>query len=107
MNTRREFLNAGAALFTALPVFPECLWASEKDRELAGAHHDPGMHLVRDGLSWAEKGKKNNISPILREEILDNPDAVFVIRTTVASNKESDGKFPAENEQFLRAGHSV
>lgn len=107
MNSRREFLTAGAALFTALPVFSECLWASGKDQELASAHLDPGMHLVRDGLAWAEKCKRNNIPPILREEILDNPDAVFVIRTTIASEKEPDGKFPAENEQFLQAGYSV
>lgn len=107
MKSRREFLAAGAALFTALPVFPEKVWASAKDLESAKEHLDPGMHLVRDGLTWAEKGKANNISPVLREEILENPDAVFVIRTTVSSQKEPDGRFPAENEQFLQTGYSV
>ena len=65
------------------------------------------MKLVRDGISFAKKHRKNNIRPVLREEILDNPRAVFIIRTGVTSSKDADGKFPAEKAQFERAGYDV
>ena len=60
MTNRREFIKKSAAMFTALPVFSENVFASPKDTERAKARFDPGMKLVRDGLEYAKKGKKNN-----------------------------------------------
>ena len=107
MKDRRNFLKTGAALITALPVFAEHVNASEKDIERSLDYYDPGRKLVRDGQSHARKNKKNNIPPVLREEILDNPRAVFVIRTSVVSQKDSEGKFPPEKEQFEVAGYNT
>lgn len=107
MTNRREFIKKSAAMFTALPVFSENVFASPKDTERAKARFDPGMKLVRDGLEYAKKGKKNNIPPVLREEILENPNAVFVIRTNVVSQKDADGKFPPAKEQFQREGYET
>ena len=107
MGDRRNFLKTGAALITALPVFAEHVNASEKDIERSLDYYDPGQKLVRDGQSHARKNKKKNIPPVLREEILDNPHAVFVIRTSVVSQKDSEGKFPPEKEQFEVAGYNT
>ena len=107
MTNRRKFLKTGAALISALPVFTEHVGASEKDLVVAAEHFDPGQKLVRDGQKAAKKGKKSNISPVLREEILDNPHAVFLIRTSVVSQKDGDGKFPPEKERFARAGYDT
>ncbi|MBN1292149.1 MAG: DUF362 domain-containing protein [Candidatus Latescibacteria bacterium] len=107
MTSRRTFLSRSAAMITALPVFSSAVNASAKDIEAAGAYSDPGQFLVRDGQKAAQKGKKNNIPPVLREEILENPRAVFIIKTTVVSQKDSDGKYPPENEVFARAGYSA
>ena len=104
MKTRREFLTSGAALVTALPVFGKaCI--SKADSARALERFDPGQKLVKDGISFAEKGRKANIPPVLREEILDNPEAVFIIRTGVKSSRDPDGKFPAETGQFAREGY--
>ncbi|MFC1606882.1 DUF362 domain-containing protein [Candidatus Latescibacterota bacterium] len=107
MADRRTFLKTSGALLSALPVFSEHIIASEKDTERAEARFDPGQKLVRDGLKFAKKMKKHNIAPVLREEILDNPRAVFIIKTSVTSKKDQDGKFAPEKEQFARAGYST
>jgi len=107
MGNRRDFLRKSAVVFSALPVFREHVAASPKDIERAKARFDPGRKLVRDGLAYARRHKKNNTMPVLRDEILENPDAVFLIRTGVVSRKDDDGKFPPEKEQFRRAGYET
>ena len=107
MINRRKFIASGAVALSALPVFPEVVNAKEQDIERAAAYLDPGQKLVRDGQKAAKKGKKNNIPPVLREEISDNPRAVFIIRTSVVSERNSNGRFPEEKEQFAREGYST
>jgi uncharacterized protein (DUF362 family) len=52
----------------------------------------------------AGRKKRLNIIPALREEILENPDSVFLIRTGVQSTRMDNGKYPSENEQMERNG---
>jgi uncharacterized protein (DUF362 family) len=104
---RREFITAGAAAFAGMQIPALHAHASEKDVAAAGEHLDPGLHLVRDGLAYASKGKKHNIPPVLREEIMENPSAVFVVRTGVMSEKDSSGLYPPDHEQFQREGRRV
>ena len=105
MLNRRKFLSQSTALISALPVFSSAVTASAKDIEVSKAYSDPGQFLVRDGQKSSKKGKKNNIPPMLRDEILENPRAVFIIKTSVVTQKDNDGKFPPEKEQFARAGY--
>jgi len=105
MGSRREFLSKSAAFVCALPVFYGNAFASQYDIDKSKENYDPGQKLVRDGIEFAKKNKKNNISPVLREEILDNPGAVFIIRTNVVSQKNENGRFPAEKEQFALSGY--
>ncbi|MCE5250063.1 hypothetical protein LLG96_07565, partial [bacterium] len=107
MTTRRKFLSTGASLFSALPVFTGHVSASERELDRAANRRDPGKKLVRDGLEYAKRGKKNNIPPVLREEILENPHAVFIIRTSIASRRDESGKFPPEKEKFARVGYET
>lgn len=107
MQNRRNFLKSSAALFSALPVFGEDVLATRRDIDRAKERSDPGRKLLRDGNASAKKGKKNNIPPVLREEILDNPRAVFIVRTNVTSRKDEDGRFPAEKERFQRIGYET
>ncbi len=107
MPDRRDFLATGAAFLTALPVFRTNATASQHDIDTAKEHADPGMKRVRDGITYAKQNKHRNIPPMLREEIPDNPNAVFIIRTGITSKKDADGKFPAERKQFEAAGQDV
>ncbi len=107
MTSRRDFLTGGAAFITALPVFYGNAFARKYDIDRSKERYDPGRKLVRDGIKFAKNGKKENSAPVLREEILDNTEAVFVIRTNVVSQKQEDGKFPPEYEQFALAGYNT
>lgn len=107
MMNRRKFLAAGATALVGLQLPSMHTFASEADKVLAGERLDPGMHLVRNAIKWAQEHKKENTPPVLREEILDNPNAVFVVRTGVQCQKDADGLFPAEIESFQREGFRV
>ena len=107
MIRRRDFLKTSALLFPGLPVFAENTYANQRDIQQAKEPFDPGIKLVRDGIEAAKKGKKNNIPPVLRDEILENPQSVFLIRTNLVFQKDQDGKFPSEKEQFQRTGYET
>ena len=107
MVTRREFIRKNGAFITALPVFYGNTFVSSYAVAQSKERFDPGQKLVRDGIKYAREQKKNNIPPVLREEILDNPDAVFIIRTTVQSRKDEEGRFPPDYAQFRHSGYST
>ena len=102
---RREFLTAASGLIAGLPLIAQCSYMvggakpEERDAPLYAKKYSVGTAMKR-----AAAGKNGNIPPVLREEILDNPRAVFLIRTNVRSAKNADGSFPDEKEQMERAG---
>ncbi|MBT4485574.1 MAG: DUF362 domain-containing protein [Candidatus Latescibacteria bacterium] len=101
---RRDFLKAASGLLTGLPLLAQC--AQIKSDRAAG--NKPLLYAkkysIEAAMKRADAGKKGNIPPVIREEILDNPNAVFIIRTQVQSQKKDDGSFPNEKEQMERAG---
>jgi uncharacterized protein (DUF362 family) len=105
ITSRREFLNRSAAFITALPVFYSNVFARQYDIDKSKEYFDPGIKRVRDGLEFSRKHERNNVPPVLREEILDNHEAVFIIKTNVMSSKDEDGRFPPENEKFAYWGY--
>lgn len=107
MYRRREILKTGAAVCMGMYIPPLFAHAAPNDIAAAKDYLDPGMNRVIDGVRYAKKGRSSNIPPVLREEILDNPRAVFVVKTGVVSEKDKDGKFPADTDQFMREGHRV
>ncbi len=101
MTTRRDFLETGY-LSTFGMTLGMSLYGSQTfaSREITKKYTDRGAVLVSDSIDKAQKGKKKNVPPVLREEILDNPNAVFLVETPVESRRLEDGRFPAENEQM-------
>ena len=108
MTTRRDFLETGY-LSTFGMTLGMSLYGSQTSasREITKKYTDLGAVLVSDSIDKAQKGKKKNVPPVLREEILDNPNAVFLVETPVESRRLEDGRFPAENEQMERAGYET
>jgi len=107
MRTRRSFIKSGTAFFSALPVFADDALASQRDKDRARERSDPGRLLLRHGQEYAKRGRDNNIIPVLREEIFENPHAVFILRTDLDTNKDQDGRFPAEKDWFERTGYDT
>jgi len=107
MLKRRDFICRVTGFITAMPFFSGNAYVQTYDIDRSKERLNPGIQRVRDGLKYARSTKKNNIPPLLREEILDNPDAVFIIKTNVISQKDQGGKFPPEYEQFGRTGYDT
>ncbi len=107
MISRRDFLKTSAISIPCFSVLAGSAHATKKDKERAEQRYDPGINLVHDGIKYAKKHKKDNISPVLCEEILENPRAVFIIRTNLDLNKDEDRRFPSAREQFQIAGYET
>ncbi len=107
MTDRRKFLAHGAAILTGLRLPNLYAQAGLYDSVPVAEHLDPGMHLVRHAQKYADAHRDENIPPLLREEVLDSPSAVFAVRTSVSLQKDTSGRFPAENESFRREGRRV
>ncbi len=109
---RRAFLTAapGAAAGLAMtgPALARDVFTREQD-----VSYEPDQALtsigttIRDGVKLLQKGEKGNIRPVLREEILDNPDAVFVIHGGVRTKRTANGGFEPSPDQIERYGGRV
>ena len=97
---RRDFLKIAGISGAATTVFahhPHLAHAASDDVIAEGP-------LVREVLPKLEKGAIHNIRPAIREEILDNPHAVFIIRTSVKAEKDARGSFDSIGKQLEEAG---
>jgi hypothetical protein len=97
---RRQFIR----LFPGLPIFAGNAFASQLDIDKAKERVDPGKKLIRDALAYVAQHKAGNTPPVLREEILDNPGAVFIIKTNLAGTYDNKNHLPPMVDEFQRAG---
>jgi len=92
MVKRRTFLKAGTAAATGTFLLGEVRAAKRQDYSW-----DPDEPLKSVGLQITEaleilkKGERNNVVPVLREEILENPDAVFIINAGITNERDEKG----------------
>jgi len=70
MVNRLDFLKTGPFSPPDCRCLSELCMPRNKDVDRAQERLDPGINLVHDGINYAQKGKKNNRPPVLREEIL-------------------------------------
>ena len=104
---RREFLALSAGT-----VLASCAWGSPLLKNYDGSW-EPDEELqstgltIRDGIKLLKKGEKNNIAPVLREELLDNPDAVFIIMAGVTNERDENGTWKPCNDRMERFGRRV
>ncbi|MFA6473046.1 MAG: DUF362 domain-containing protein, partial [Candidatus Latescibacterota bacterium] len=62
---------------------------------------------IDDALKILKKGEATNIPPVLREEILDNPKAVFIIKAGIKTEKNEKGEWKQCPEQLEHLGNRV
>ena len=88
---RRAFLQTAASITTA--------WTSNifaQTPHQRDVTYDPNQPLestglrIRDVVKILKKGEKNNVAPVLREEILENPNAVFIIYANVKTEQDEN-----------------
>ena len=62
---------------------------------------------MSDGVKILRKGEKFNTPPVLREEILDNPGAVFIIKAGIKAERGENNRWEPHNEDMERFGIRV
>jgi len=104
---RRTFLSsmAGMALAASSGANPllkqhDISWEPDEALKSKGLRISDGLEILRDG-------EKSNIAPVLREEILDNPDAVFIIRAGITNERDENGIWKPCDESMGRFGRRV
>jgi len=110
---RRTFLRTatGAAIAAGtcpLSIFPASAAINPRDvtYEPNEVLTSQGL-LIRDALEILNKGEATNTAPVLREEILDNPNAVFIVYANVQSTKDSKGVWSPCNDQMQTLGRRI
>lgn len=105
---RRTFIQTAAATAAAIagnPLSQHILaevrtGEDRRNRELQST----GIG-IREGVKLLKQREKGNIAPVLREEILDNPDAVFIIYAGIKAERNENGGWKPCPEQMERFGH--
>ena len=105
---RRDFLitTAGTALAVtggSTPLFSQTPTRRDMTYEPNRPLESTGLG-VDDVVKILKKGKKNNIAPVLREEILDNPNAVFIIYAGIETERGEKGAWKPCPDQLERFG---
>jgi uncharacterized protein (DUF362 family) len=105
---RREFLLTATGAAISGGFAGDALSQTAYKRDVS---YEPDRPLestglsIRDGIKILKKGEKNNSAPVLREEILDNPDAVFIIYAGIKTGQDEKGQWkpcPDQMELFGR-----
>ena len=104
---RRDFLLTAACTAAAVYGFEKnALGKPVMDYDPDGKLESTGLR-IRDVLEILKKGEKNNTAPVIREEILENPTAVFIVYAGINNEKDENGKWKHCNDQFERLGNRV
>ena len=107
---RRDFLltATGAAVSASWPGKAASQTAHRRD-----VSYEPDRPLestglrIRDGVELLKKGENTHFAPELREEILDNPDAVFIIMARVKPDRGENSRWKPCPDQMERLGRRV
>ncbi|MCE5248972.1 DUF362 domain-containing protein [bacterium] len=101
---RRSFLKiagtTGAGSLVAGNVFGAAKAAPPRSEIAEGP-------LIREVMPLLDAGASNNVRPVIRSEIRENPKAVFIIETTVKTEKDGKGSFDLAGPQLEEAGYSI
>ncbi len=105
---RRTFLLSALGAAMTTQSFARNVFIRGKD-----VSYEPDAKLkstglrIQDAVELMEKREADNTAPVLREEILDNPDAVFFIPAGVNDHHNWGGSWNSCNDQMERLGGRV
>ncbi|MFC1537803.1 DUF362 domain-containing protein [Candidatus Latescibacterota bacterium] len=105
---RRTFLQTTAAAAITASWTGNAFAQAKNNRDIT---YEPDRPLESQGLRISDvlkilkKGENGNIPPALREEILDNPNAVFIIYAGIKTERDENGRIKPCPEQIKRFGY--
>jgi|GEM_PF-1127071 uncharacterized protein (DUF362 family) len=104
---RRSFLQTTSAAAITASWTGNAFAQAKNNRDIT---YEPNRPLesqglrIRDAVKILKKGERGNVPPVLREEILDNPNAVFIIYAGIKTERGEDGKIKPCPDQIERFG---
>ena len=108
---RRTFFLAATGAVIAAQTCVRRVGSAVNERDISVDYTTkPGKTIgmsISDVCKILDEGEKNNIPPVLREEILDNPDAVFIIYPEIKTEKDENGRLKPVPDQMERFGNRV
>ena len=108
---RRRFIKAVTGTAVSIIMGKNSLFSQTAiRRDMTSEPNQPLESIglqIRGALKILKKGEKNNIAPVLREEILDNPNAVFIIYGGIVTERDEKGNWKPCTDQMERFGHRV
>ncbi len=63
--------------------------------------------LIRDIMKIIDAGSESHIRPQIRPEIIENPGAVFIIRTNVRAQIDGKGSYDEAGPQLEETGYHI
>ncbi len=103
MNRRKFLLSAAGTAVTVNSCGSNILNRKAAINRPDDKLKSSGMR-IREVVKKLKEGENDNIASVLREEILENPGAVFIIMAGIKNGKGEDGKWKPCNEQMERFG---
>ena len=105
---RRVFIQTASAAAIAASWTGDVFCQTPDKRDIT---YEPNRPLesqglrIRDVVKILKKGEKNNVPPVLREEILENPNAVFIIYAGIKTQRDENGNLKPCSDQIERFGN--
>ncbi|MBN1291401.1 MAG: DUF362 domain-containing protein [Candidatus Latescibacteria bacterium] len=107
MNRRKFLLTATGAAIAGNPMMRHIYAEVRTGEDRRNMPLESTGLSIRDGVKILKKGEKGNVAPVLREEILDNPNAVFIIYAGIKTERDETGEWKPCANQLERFGHRV
>ena len=101
---RRDFIKSAALGAGGAAVLHMCDMLASRD---ASAFPTSGGVGIEEAMYRLDQGREKNIRPEIRQEIRDNPRAVFLIETHVDARKDESGHFTEAVPQLEAEGKRI
>ena len=101
---RRDFMKTAVLSTGGVAALHMCDMIAARD---ASAFPTSGGVGIEEAMYHLERGKEKNLLPELRQEIRDNPRAVFLIETHVDAQKDASGHFTEAAPQLEAEGKRI
>lgn len=101
---RRDFIKTATLGTGGATTLHMCDMISARD---ASAFPTSGGMGIEEAMYNLDRGKEKNLTPELRQEIQDNPRAVFLIETHVDAQKDESGHFTEAVPQLNAEGKRI
>lgn len=105
---RREFILTAAGITATTTLRGDAFAQIANKRDITYEDARPlesTGQSISDVVKILKNGERGNVAPVLREEILENPNAVFIVRAGIRTEQDEKGNWKPCTDQMERFGN--